>query len=418
MSASFSFRASPPPASPSWRLAALLTTLVALGPLSTDLYLPSLPTLAEVFATDAARVQLTLSVFLGGFALGQLAYGALSDRFGRRPVMLAGLTLYFLASLACLLATSIQMLIAARFVQAIGACAGPVLGRAIVRDVWGPLDAARVLAYVSGAMAVAPLVGPTLGGLLTVAFGWQANFAALVIFSALQVLAIWCWLGESNQHRDPTATRPGRMMQNFAVLLRDRNYMGYLLAQSMAYGVMFAFISGSSFILIGRHGLSPMVFGMSFGFVVAGYIVGNMVSAKQVRAHGPDRLLLAGAWIGAAAGVTMAALAWGGLAHPLAILVPMFFSAMALGLVMPNALGRALASYPHMAGAASALLGFCQMTLAALVGMIVGHGVEQSATVLPTTVAICGLLVPCCYQLLVRPGKTGLASSVMPAKEP
>jgi DHA1 family bicyclomycin/chloramphenicol resistance-like MFS transporter len=159
-----------PAASPSFGLAALLTTLVALGPLSTDLYLPSLPTLATVFATDAARVQLTLSVFLIGFAVAQLAYGALSDRFGRRPLMLSGLILYFFASVGCLFAQSIEMLIAARFLQAVGACAGPVLGRAIVRDVWGPVEAVRVLAYVSGAMALAPLVGPTLGGFLTVFF--------------------------------------------------------------------------------------------------------------------------------------------------------------------------------------------------------------------------------------------------------
>ncbi|WP_226472044.1 multidrug effflux MFS transporter [Dechloromonas denitrificans] len=394
--------ASPAAASPSFRLAALLTTLVALGPLSTDLYLPSLPTLARVFATDAARIQLTLSVFLAGFAVAQLAYGALSDRFGRRPLMLGGLLLYFVASLACLFADSVETLIAARFVQALGACAGPVLGRAIVRDVWGPVEAVRVLAYVSGAMALAPLLGPTLGGYLTVWFGWQANFALLVLFSLLQIGAVWFWLAESNGHRDPTATRPGRILANFRILLADRNYLGYLLALSFSYSTLFAFISGSSFVLIARFGLSPQLFGLSFGLVVAGYLAGSMLSGKLVRRFGGDRLLLAGAWLGALAGATMWGLEAAGPRHVAALLGPMFFVTLAVGLVMSNAVGQALAPYPKMAGAASSLMGFCQMGIGALVGMLVGHGVDGAATVLPMTVAGCALLVPLCHLALVR----------------
>ena len=391
-----------PPASPSFGLAALLTTLVALGPLSTDLYLPSLPTLVEVFATDAAWVQLTLSVFLAGFAVAQLAYGALSDRYGRRPVMLGGLALYLLASIACLFATSIEMLIGARFLQAVGACAGPVLGRAIVRDVWGPADAVRVLAYVSGAMAVAPLVGPTLGGFLTVLFGWQANFAVLVLFSALQVSAVWLWLGESNTHPDPAATRPGRILGNFGILLADRNYVGYLLCLAFSYSALFAFISGSAFVLIGRFGLRPEVYGLCFGLVVAGYIAGTMISGRLVSRYGGDRLLLVGGWVGALAGLAMWGLDLAGVRTLTAILAPMVGATVAVGMVMPNAVGRALAPYPRMAGAASALMGFAQMGIAATVGVLVGHGVESAATVLPMTVAACGLLVPFSYLACVR----------------
>ncbi len=393
---------SPAAASPSFRLAALLTTLVALGPLSTDLYLPSLPTLAAVFSTDAARVQLTLSVFLAGFAVGQLVYGALSDRFGRRPVMLGGLALYLLASVACLFAQSISMLIAARFVQALGACAGPVLGRAIVRDVWGPVEAVRVLAYVSGSMALAPLVGPTLGGFLTVWFGWQSNFVLLALFSALQIAAVWYWLGESNQHLDRSATQPGRIIKNFAILLVDRNYLGYLLALSFSYSALFAFISGSSFVLSTRFGLSPQVFGMCFGLVVAGYVSGSMLSGRLVRRYGGDHLLHVGGWIGAFAGAVMWGLERVGVHHLVAVLAPMFFVTLSIGLVMSNAVGRALAPYPKMAGAASSLMGFCQMSMAALVGTLVGHGVDSGATVLSMTVALCSMLVPLSYLALVR----------------
>lgn len=389
-------------ASPSFGVAALLTTLVALGPLSTDLYLPALPTLARVFATDAARVQLTLSVYLAGFACAQLFYGGLSDRFGRRPVMLGGLALYFLASLLCTFAASIETLIAARFLQAVGACAGPVLGRAIVRDLWGPADAVRVLAYVSGAMAVAPLFGPTLGGVLTVAFGWEANFAVLALVSGLQCLAVWRWLGESNPHPDPEAIRPARMIGNFATLLKDRNYLGYLLCLSFSYSALFAFISGSSFVLIGQYGLAPEVFGMCFGLVVAGYISGTLISGRLVGTFGGDRMLMAGGWIGSAAGLAMLGLELAGIRHLAAVLGPMFFATMAVGMVMPNAVGRALGPYPRMAGAASALMGAAQMGIAALVGIFVGHGVGGGASVLPMTVALCGMLVPFCYLILVR----------------
>ncbi len=393
-------------ATPTFGLAALLTTLVALGPLSTDLYLPSLPTLARVFATDAARVQLTLSVFLVGFAIAQLAYGALSDRFGRRPVMLVGLSLYFLASLACQFAESIEALIAARFLQAVGACAGPVLGRAIVRDVWGPLDAVRVLSYISGAMALAPLVGPTLGGVLTGLFGWQANFVLLAMFSGVQGVAVWLWLRESNAHPDPSATRPARILANFRRLLGDRNYVGYLLALSFSYSALFAFISGSSFVLIGRFGLSPEVFGLCFGLVVAGYITGTLFSGRLVTRLGGDRLLSLGGGLGAGAGVTMAGLDLAGVHHLAAVLGPMCFATMAVGMVMPNAVGRALAPYPEMAGAASSLMGFAQMSIAAGVGIIVGHGVEASPSVLPMTVALCGMLVPFFHLVFVRQKET------------
>lgn len=386
---------------PSLGLAVLLTTLVALGPLSTDVYLPALPTLARVFSSDAARVQLTLSVFLAGFACGQLFYGPLSDRFGRRPVLLGGLILYFLSSVACIFASSIEMLIAARFVQALGACSGPVLGRAIVRDVWGANDSARIIAYMGGAMAIAPLVGPTLGGFLTVLFGWQANFAVLVLFSAIQCLAVARMLRESNMQRDPTATSPRRMVSNFGRLLADKSYVGYLLTFAFSYSALFAFISGSSFVLSERYGLTPQAYGLCFGFVVAGYITGSMLSGRLVSRFGSDRLLAWGACLGACAGTVMWGLEWASVGGISTILAPMFFCTVATGLVMPNAIGRALAPYPAMAGSAAALMGFCQMGIAALVGIAVGHGLAAGGGALAAAVAICTALAPLSYWLFI-----------------
>ncbi len=387
---------------PSFGLALLLTTLVALGPLSTDLYLPALPGMTADFATDVARVQLTLSVFLVGFAVAQIFYGPLSDRYGRRPMMLFGLVLYLVSSLACMLAPSVDALILARFFQALGACAGPVLGRAIVRDVYGPVQAARVLAYISGAMAVAPMIGPLLGGWLTVWFGWRANFAALSLFSAVQVVVVFRLLGESNAHKDPQAIRPGRMLGNFAVLLSSRSYFGYLLCVSFGYAALFSFISGSSFVLIGLHGLSPQMFGASFGFVVTGYIVGTLLTARHTLKMGPARMVGMGALLGVAAGTSMAGLALAGVHSVWAILLPMYVCMVATGLVMPNAIGGALAPYPKMAGAASALMGFAQMALAAAVGIAVGHAYAGTAIPMAAAIALCGWAVLLSYLLLVR----------------
>ena len=387
---------------PTLGLAVLLTTLVALGPLSTDLYLPSLPTLARVFASDVASVQLTLSVFLAGFACGQIVYGPLSDRYGRRPVLLGGLLLFCVGSLGCVFAHSIDRLILARFVQALGACAGPVIGRAVVRDLWGASESARVIAYMGGAMAIGPLLGPTLGGFLTVLFGWQSNFVLLLLVAVVQLAVVARVLGESNVHRDPEATTPARMLANFRRLLADRSYLGYLLTFSFSYSALFAFISASSFVLTGRHGLTPQVYGMCFGIVVAGYLLGSVASGRLVRRLGSDGLLARGAGLGAVAGVSMAVLEFSGVHGVAAILAPMFFCTVATGLVMPNAIARALAPYPAMAGSASALMGFVQMTLAAGVGIAVGHALAAGAQALAAAVALCSVLALLSYLALIR----------------
>jgi DHA1 family bicyclomycin/chloramphenicol resistance-like MFS transporter len=388
---------------PSYGLALLLTTLVALGPLSTDLYLPALPGLTQTFDTDVVQVQLTLSVFLVGFAVAQLVYGPLSDRYGRRPLMLFGLALYLLSSLACMLAQSIDALIAARFLQALGACAGPVLGRAIVRDVYGPLQAARVLAYISGAMAIAPMIGPFFGGWLTVWFGWRANFAALALFGVVMLAVVFALLGESNAHRDPAATQPRRILGNFRALLSARRYLGFLLCASFSYGALFSFISGSSFVLIELYGLSPQWFGASFGLVVTGYICGTLLTAKFTLKVGPFRMVMMGAVLGTLAGTLMVVLALLEVHSVWAILLPMFGVLVAAGLIMPNAFGGALAPYPTMAGSASALMGFMQMALAAAVGTVVGHLYNGTAIPMTGAIALCGWAVLASYYFLVRP---------------
>jgi DHA1 family bicyclomycin/chloramphenicol resistance-like MFS transporter len=218
----------------------------------------------------------------------------------------------------------------------------------------------------------------------------------------LQLVAVACMLSESNVHRDPAASHPRQTVANFARLLADRHYLGCLLSFSFSYSALFAFISASSFVLADRHGLTPQVYGLCFGVVIAGYLVGSLASGRLVRRLGSDYLLLRGAWLGAIAGVSMAALEFSGVRSIAAILGPMFFCTVATGLVMPNAIARALAPYPAMAGSASALMGFVQMTIAALVGIAVGHALAGGGAVLALAVAVCTVAAPLSYLALTR----------------
>lgn len=369
----------------------LLSALVALGPISTDLYLPSLPGLARGFGVRTSDVQLTLSVFLIGLATAQLIHGPLSDRFGRRPVLLAGLCIYVIASLICMMAPAIHVLIAARFAQAIGACVGPVLGRAVVRDIHGREGAARVLSYLSAAMALAPAVGPILGGFLEVRFGWQSNFLALAIYGGLGLLATFLMLPETNRHPDPEAARPLRILAGYRGFLGHRAYLGYMLCCSFAYCGIFAFISGSSFVFIEVIGLAPDAFGFCFAAIVIGYIIGTVLAGRLSRRYDFDRLIAAGSTVAVLSGLLMLGLAVAGIAatglqRTLVIVAPMLIYMIGIGLVLPNSIAGAVGPFARAAGAASALLGFTQMSLAALTGIAVAW--FHNGTSIPMTAGI------------------------------
>jgi MFS transporter, DHA1 family, multidrug resistance protein len=379
---------------------ALLTALVALGPLSTDLYLPSLPGLLRYFQSDIAEVQLTLSVFLLGLAAGQLVYGPLSDRFGRRPVLLAGLVLYAGASVAGALAPSVPTLIAARFVQATGACAGPVICRAIVRDVHGREGAARVLSYMGAAMALAPALGPILGGFVESWLGWRGNFGIMIAYGALGLALTAAILPETAPHRGEPVGIDG-LLRGYLSLFRSRGYFGFVLLSALAYGGIFSFISGSSFIFVDILGLKPELYGVCFGAIVLGYIAGAINSGRLSRKLGIERLLWLGGWFSAAGGLLLAAsVAIEGATLP-GILLPTTVYMIGTGLVLPNAMAGAIGPYPRIAGTASALLGFVQMGLAAGIGAAIGHLADGTARPMAAGIALCGVLQPAIYRLLI-----------------
>lgn len=382
---------------------AFLTMVVALGPISTDLYLPSLPAIGEAFGTGTSEVQLTLSVFLVGFAVSQLIYGPLSDRYGRRPVLLLALLIYIAATVACGLAGTIEELIVARFFQALGACAGPVVGRAVVRDVFGRDRSARVLSYMALAMALAPAIGPVIGGYLEMGFGWRANFIALGVFGVLSLVGIWALLPETNLYPDPTAVRPGKLLSNYASLMRDPLYLGYVFLCTFSYAGIFAFISGSSFVMIESLGLSPSDYGLSFMFIVIGYMIGTFVSGRFTIRLGLNRIILIGILFECAGGFIGLALSMSGVLSVEAVVGPVTLFLLGTGLTMPNSIAGAVGPYPRMAGAASALLGFTQMTVAAAVGIAVGHYSSGTAIGMMAAKAILAAGAVFSFALLVVP---------------
>ncbi len=386
-------------------VAVIVTLCVALGPLATDLYLPSLPAIGRAFDRSVGETQLTLSVFLIGFAASQLVYGPLADRFGRRPVMLAGMAVFLAASIFCAFAWSLEALLAGRLLQALGICAGPVLGRAVVRDAWGAERSARILAYTGSAMAIAPAVGPIIGGVLEQHFGWRASFAALSLFSVALLLFVLLRLPETNKNPDPYALRPLRIAGNFAVLLRHRSYLGYALIAALGYSGLFAFISGSSFLLIDALGVSPQNYGFCFAAVIVGYVVGSFSCGRLSQRVGADRLMS----LGIAVVLTAAAL---GMLFSLAGVLSLWsvigattLYFLGAGFLLPNAVAGALRHYPHMAGAASSLMGFIQMSTAALLGIAVGQLHDGTHLPMASAIAVASVGIAAAWLGLVRPGE-------------
>lgn len=387
----------------SFAVAALLTALVAFGPISTDMYLPSLPALVQDFQTDVPTVQLTLSAFMVAFALAMLVYGPLSDRFGRRPVLLGAIALYAVSSIACIFAPTIEALVVARVFQAMGCCAGPVLGRAVVRDVYGRERAAMVLSYMGTAMALAPAIGPIAGGWLQVVFGWHAVFVVLSVFSLLALIGVYLMLDETNAHRNPHAISPRSLLANYATLLSHRVYIGYVATISACYCVIFSFISGSAFVLIEVVGLSPDLFGYCFATIVIGYMTGTFLSGRLGRRVGLERLILVGTILGTLGGGAMAAFAWTGHVSVATIVLPQMLAMVGVGLVFPNCQAGAIGPFPQMAGAASALAGFFQMGVASAVGLAIGHAFDGTARPLATGVGVSGFLMLFFFVTLVWP---------------
>ena len=369
-------------------MVALIGCLLMLQAVSTDLYLASLPGLTRTFATSVAAAQLTLSVWIAAFGVMQLFAGPMSDRYGRRRVLSAGLALYIAASIGCALAPSIEMLIVARFFQAVGCCAVVVVARAVIRDVYDPIAGARVLAQASSVLAIGPIVGPILGSFLEVRFGHRAAFVALAIFATVLLVATLAKLAETNRERDPAATRPRALAANYRRVLRSPEFRAYTLVACASYGGLFAFISGASFVLIRVLGVPTAYFGFGFAFCVGGYLVGTIVCRSLLSRMNVQRTLRTGAVLSLLGGMTMAALAGAGVHHWAALLGPAFVFFLAHGINFPCGQAGSVAPFPRLAGAAAGLFGFLVMAVAALTGAWIGATYNGTVYPLVLTIAV------------------------------
>jgi MFS transporter, DHA1 family, multidrug resistance protein len=380
---------------------AVLMILVAFAALSVDITIPVMSSFAAAFNVSGAAAQLTLSVFVLAFATTHLLAGPLSDRFGRRPVLIGGATLYTLASVACVFADSIDQLIAARFVQGIGCCAGPVVGRAIVRDVYGGERAAKVLAYMSTVMGFVPGVAPIIGGTLVEAFGWRAIFVALLGFGVAALLGCLFVLDETNKWRDPAAVRPRRLAGNYLSFLAERSFLAYVAATGFTYAAMLSFHSLSAFVLIEQFGVRAGHYGYWFLGIVIGYVSGAFSAGRLHGRIAPNTLITLGLGFEVAGAALMAGLGWTRTDAPFAVIGPMMLFMYGAGFVFPNAAAGAIAPYQTKAGAASALLGFVQFTTGAVVSTIVTRFHTGTQATMVTGVLVSALLALLTFRLLI-----------------
>jgi DHA1 family bicyclomycin/chloramphenicol resistance-like MFS transporter len=361
-------------------LTALLALLTAFGPISTDMYVPSMPEIGHVFAVDASRVQLTLSSYLGGFAIGQIVYGPAADRLGRKPVLLLTLTLFCLASLACAIAPTIETLIAARALQAFGAAGVVTVPRAVVRDLYVGERAANELSRMGAIMSFAPVFAPLLGGLVQVWFGWRANFLVIAATGIAATAFVWLSLPETLPGRSTEPFSFAVVWKRYRRLLHDRLLRAHLGVAACSYAGLFAWISGSAFVLQGHYGLTAVQFAVAYAVACVGSLVGGTISATVVMRMGLSRTIGIGCFVLAASRVAMAGALAAGLPAVEALVVIMFIYHVGMMLAMPAAIAGAVTPYPDIAGAACSLVGFAQQVTAALVGAVVGYALSGSST--------------------------------------
>ncbi|AUY35666.1 multidrug effflux MFS transporter [Pseudomonas sp. PONIH3] len=370
----------------------ILGALSAFGPLAIDFYLPAFPAMAHAFATDEKHVQATLAAYFLGLSLGQLAYGPVADRFGRRIPLLFGVGLFTVASLACAYAPNLDSLIVARFVQALGGCAGMVLSRAIVSDKCDAVASAKVFSQLMLVMGLAPILAPMLGGVLVNVSGWQSIFLALSLFSAACLVAVGLGLPESLPAHVPRQPLSGALRQ-YLRLFGDRVFVGHALTGGIAIAGMFAYIAGSPFVFIKLHGVPAEHYGWLFGTNAAGFILMAQVNARLLAKRGPAFLLARAVWLYLVAALALLVVAALRPAQLWPLLVPLFICIASLGCIIPNASACAMSGQGARAGSASALMGCLQFSVAAGAAALVGVLHDGSAVPMALVISLCGALV-------------------------
>ncbi len=356
-----------------------LIAIAGVSALSMNIFLPALPGMAEYFDADYALVQLAISAYLAVTALLQIIIGPLSDRFGRRPVLLGGYGVFLLATLGCILASSIESLLFFRMLQA-GVASGIVLSRAIVRDMVPPAQAASMIGYVTMGMSLVPMIGPALGGVLDEAYGWRASFIMLGVLGLLVFWLIWADLGETNQHKSASF---GAQFRAYPSLIRSRRFWGYALTAGFASGAFFAFLGGAPFVSIIILGMNSAEMGGYFAIVAFGYMVGNFLSGRFAQRVGINRMMLAGGLVGATGPLFSIGLFAIGILHPLSLFGPMFLMGLGNGLTLPSANAGIVSVRPQLAGSASGLGGAIMIGGGAGLSAVAGVMLSEESGAIP-----------------------------------
>jgi MFS transporter, DHA1 family, multidrug resistance protein len=385
-----------------WRLLVLLVGMSAIGPLSLNILVPAVPGLVATMASDVATVQLTMSLYLFGLAVAQLALGPLSDRFGRRPVLLAGLGITAITSIAAAAATSIVGLIVARTAQSFGASTGLVVGRAMIRDLYERDRAASMIGWVTMGVIVAPMVAPLVGGLLDTAFGWHSIFVFIAAASVL--VLIWSAV-ELPETRAAQAMEPVRLWAEIRALAVSPSFLGYVLAAALGSAPFFVFLGGSPHAVITIMGHSSAVYGAWFAINSIGYMAGNFGAARFSQRYGVNAMVWWGTMIGIVGGVISCVLSWL-VPHwgPVIIFVPQLIMSVGNGILLPNSIAGAVSVRPQAAGTASGVTGFVQMAIGAGAAQYGSHLMADATTPLPMSIAMLGFAVATgvAFGLLVR----------------
>ncbi|KQW72143.1 MFS transporter [Phenylobacterium sp. Root77] len=355
-----------------WGLVFLLGALTAFAPMSIDMYLPSLPSIGADLHASAAQTQGTVAAFFAGMAIGQFFYGPASDRFGRRGPILVGVVIYIAASIACALSTSGDMLIAARFVQALGGCAGGVVARAVVRDRFNHTETARMLSLLTLIMGLAPILAPMLGGLLLTVGGWRLNFWVLALFGVGCGVATLLWLKESRSDETAAQAASESPLRAYLALLRQPRLVGYALAGALNGATLFTYISASPDLLIGTYGISPQHFGWVFGLNAAAVIGASQVNRYLLRRATPDEVLSRASIAAVVASIALALAALTGIGERWTILPLLFLLLASYGFMQGNTMAGALNVDVRRAGSVSALMGGASFGVGALAATLSG----------------------------------------------
>ena len=380
----------------------LLGSLTAFGAVTIDLYLPTLPAIARDYGTSAAAVQLTLSTFFVGMALGQLFFGPLSDRIGRRPTILIGCAVYVAASLFCALAPTIEALVAGRFFQALGCCAAMVTCRAIVRDRYDHRDSARIFSLLMLVLAIAPLLAPTVGGWIAAAAGWHAVFYAFVAVGVAISAAVGLRLDESRSAATAQAARGQDVLSAYARLLGHKRLIGYLLVGAANGATLFSYIAASPDLVVNSWGFSESQFGLVFAAIAVGVVGSSQVNRQLLKHRSPDAILALATLGAAAAGVALWLVALFDAPVPV-VLAAVFVALSSNGLIAANASAGALNVDPLRAGAISGLMGGINFGMGAAASALAAAMYDGTARPLAANVAVALLVAAAAYHMLAKP---------------